>query len=48
MTSVARLMDGIVHVERGEGELSLLRHLIQSLHAGGGLFGHAFDFAEPG
>ena len=41
-----RLRDRVVHVDRGERQLAFLLHLVQALHAGGRLFGHALDLRE--
>ena len=35
------LRDTVVHVDRWEQQLALLGHLVETLHAGGGLFSHA-------
>src|SRR5690606_39284501 len=43
-----RLGDRIVHVYRRKGELAVLRHLIQAVHAGGRFFGHAADLRKAG
>src|SRR5690606_24256730 len=40
--------DRVVHVDGREGELALLGHLIQTVHARGGFFGHATDLAQAG
>jgi hypothetical protein len=41
-----RLGDGVVDVDRREGQLAFLVHLVQAVHAGGGFFGHALDFRQ--
>ncbi len=41
------LGDRIVDVERREGELPFLGHLIETLDPGGGLLGDALDLGEP-
>jgi hypothetical protein len=38
-----RLGDAVVHVDRREGQVALLHHLVEAVHAGGGFFGHALD-----
>ncbi len=41
-----RLGDRIVDVDRWEEQFTVGEHLVEALHAGGGLFGDAFDFAS--
>nr|GEU28354.1 hypothetical protein [Tanacetum cinerariifolium] len=41
-----RLGHGIVDVNGREGQLAVLVHLVQAVHAGGGFFGHAQDFRQ--
>ena len=36
-----RLGDGVVDVDRGDEQLALLQHLVEAVHAGGGLFADA-------
>ena len=38
-----RLGDRVVHVDRREQQLAVLRELVEAMHAGGGLLGHALD-----
>ena len=38
-----RLGDGVVDIDRREQQLAALRELVQTVHAGGGLFGDAHD-----
>ena len=38
-----RLGDRVVHIDRGEGQLVLFHQIIETVHAGGGLFGYTFD-----
>src|SRR5690606_11886616 len=42
------LGDRIVHVDGRERQFTILRHLVQAVHAGGGLFGHATHLGQAG
>jgi hypothetical protein len=40
------LGDRVVDVDGGEEQSAVLEHLVEPVHAGGGLFGHAFDLFD--